>query len=422
MPQTDGYADYVDQQVRSPGQHRSQRDPDPEPAPDWSGLRRDTGEQDFRRPEPAPRGSSGRGPAGRGPAARGSADRGSADRGSADRGSADRGSAGHDGGGAGRGSFARGGLGRSEGQRSIRSTISLLLIVPLVSLFALYAYSAYSAVGNALARQNEQQLSNDLGAPVTALYVALDTERADALLYLVNPQAMMAVPGHQATPLATFQAAESATDKAVTGFKSANANAAGLEPSSAQPLLTSLVADLNTLPGLRQQIMNGKISLLSALDAYNNIYAPMSAFSTGFFDSDAPIPLFEQSNAVLQEGEATTSIAEQAALVGAVAATGGNMTAQEHLAFAQAVAEEKQDEAAGSAPIDWQESPDPYPAFWQTPLFQSFEKAQTAIDTASPGVLPSSALQAWNKAITPVIAQETATTGQARVGVTQGQN
>ncbi|HSZ43664.1 MAG TPA: nitrate- and nitrite sensing domain-containing protein [Trebonia sp.] len=311
---------------------------------------------------------------------------------------------------------------RAEGQRSIRSTISLLLIIPLLSLVALYAYSAYSTVGNALARQHEQQLSNDLGAPVTALYVALDTERADALLYLANPTALMAVPGHQSTPLATLQAAESATDKAAAGLTSANANATSMEPASAKPLMGTVDADLNTLPGLRKQIANGGITLISALNAYDSIYQPMSGFSTGFFDPDAPIPLFEQSDAVLDEGEATTYIAEQAALVGAVTATGGNMTGPEHLAFAQAVADEKQEEAAGSSAVDWQESPDPFPAFWQTSLFQSFEKAQSAIDTANPGVLPASELAEWNKDVTPVIQKESAETVQAQVGVTAGQN
>jgi signal transduction histidine kinase len=312
--------------------------------------------------------------------------------------------------------------GRPEGQRSIRSTISLLLIIPLLSLIALYAYSAYSTVGNALARQHEQQLSSDLGAPVTALYVALDTERADALLYLANPTALMSVPGHQSTPLATLQAAESATNKAVAGLHAANANAAGMESASAKPVMATVTADLNALNGVRQQIANGGITLISALNAYDNVYQPMSSFSSGFFDPNAPIPLYEQSDAVLQEGEATTYIAEQAALVGAAAATGGNMTAPEHLAFAQAVADEEQDEAAGSSAIDWQESPDPFPAFWQTSLFQSFEKARTGIDTANPGVLPASDLAEWNKDITPVIQKESAETAQAQVGVTAGQN
>lgn len=370
VPQKDGYADYVDQQVRPPGQHRSQRGQ----APSGGGQ--------------APSG---------GHAAAGRASGGPAE-------------------------SARLTAGRAEGQRSIRSMISLLLVVPLLSLVALYAYSAYSAVGNALARQHEQKLSSDLGTPVTTLYVALDSERADALLYLANPTALMAVPGHRATPLATWQAAESVTERAVAGFEAASANAAGLEPSSARPLLATLTTDLNTLPALRQQITTGDISLISALNAYDDIYEPMSAFSTGFFDPDAPIPVFEQSNAVLEQGEATTCIAEQAALVGAVAATGGDMTAPEHLAFAQAVADEKQEEAAGGTAIDWQESPDPYPAFWRSALFQSFEKAQAAIDTANPGVLPASDLAEWNKVITPVIERESAETAQAQVGVTAGQN
>ena len=39
-------------------------------------------------------------------------------------------------------------------QRSIRSTLSLLLIIPLVSLIALWAYAAANTVGGAIAKRD----------------------------------------------------------------------------------------------------------------------------------------------------------------------------------------------------------------------------------------------------------------------------
>ena len=310
--------------------------------------------------------------------------------------------------------------GPASHQRSIRSAISILLIVPLLSLVALYIYSAYATVGEAIARQDETTLNNDLGLPIEGLSTALSAERTDALLYLANPRALMAVPGHAATPLATLQAAETATDAAAAAFGTANAKASGLEQSYEKPLAANVAAQLDTLPAIRQKIMTGKIPLLQAFGDYNAIINTEPPFGLALADPGAPLLLFAQANAVLEEGEAAGSISEQATLVAAFAAA-GTMTPQDHLVFAQIVADEKQAEAAGTPAIDWQESPDPYPAFWNTALFRSFAKVQTAIDSAGPGPLPAADLLGWQQVSTPVLEQEAAVENQARVGITASQ-
>jgi hypothetical protein len=63
-------------------------------------------------------------------------------------------------------------------QRPIRSTLTVLLIIPVVSLIALWAYAASTTVGGAIAKQNSDTVNKDIGAPTQALFTQLTQERA----------------------------------------------------------------------------------------------------------------------------------------------------------------------------------------------------------------------------------------------------
>ena len=58
-----------------------------------------------------------------------------------------------------------GGPDRTARQRSIRSTITILLVIPLLSLIALWAYAAVSTVGGAIANKNDETLNQDHRCP-----------------------------------------------------------------------------------------------------------------------------------------------------------------------------------------------------------------------------------------------------------------
>src|SRR6266571_1505750 len=64
-------------------------------------------------------------------------------------------------------------------QRPIRSTLTILLVIPLVSLIALWAYAAGSTVGGAIGKQNSDTANKVIGAPTQALFEQLVQERAD---------------------------------------------------------------------------------------------------------------------------------------------------------------------------------------------------------------------------------------------------
>jgi hypothetical protein len=68
-------------------------------------------------------------------------------------------------------------------QRSIRSTITILLVLPLISLIALWAYAAASTVGGAIAKRNADALNKDVGGPLQVLGEQLAAERADTFAW-----------------------------------------------------------------------------------------------------------------------------------------------------------------------------------------------------------------------------------------------
>ena len=120
---------------------------------------------------------------------------------------------------------AIGGPDRAARQRSIRSTITILLVIPLLSLIALWAYAAVSTVGGAIANKNDETLNQITGAPIAALAQALETERADTFVW-------QSAHGH--LPRTAMDKQRTATDSAISGFRLAAAKASGLQPGREQ--------------------------------------------------------------------------------------------------------------------------------------------------------------------------------------------
>src|SRR3954468_17491022 len=96
-------------------------------------------------------------------------------------------------------------------QRSIRSTITLLLIIPLLSLIALWVYAASGTVGPALAKQHSAALNNTVGQPILNMSVALQAERAQAFAWQAS--------GGRTMPQAQLQQLFGTSDAAVAAWK-----------------------------------------------------------------------------------------------------------------------------------------------------------------------------------------------------------
>ena len=315
-------------------------------------------------------------------------------------------------------------------QRSIRSTITILLVIPLLSLIALWAYAAVSTVGGAIANKNDNTLNQDIGGPIATLATALQTERADTFVYqsahAVYQSAHGHLPAKAVDTMNGMQAAMNAqrprTSAAIAGFRVAAAKASGLEPAADKPVAAALLADLSRLTQLRTKIDAGSIQALPAFQDYTNTVNAIDPFAGGMSDPEgSSIAEYSEGQAVLQEGEAVSDIAEEASLVGGVLAGGGIMSKAEHTVFVQTVDDQRLLESLGDSPIDWQESPDPYAPVYVTPAFKNLQKLENEIVAGRPGGLFPVSPTTWQAGVGSVLAKLTGAEVATRLAVTSGQ-
>ena len=329
-------------------------------------------------------------------------------------------------------SLSRGanGAGRTARQRSIRSTITILLVIPLLSLIALWAYAAVSTVGGAIANQNDNTLNQEVGGPIAGLVGAIQTEGADTFVWQSAHALYQSAHGHlPARAVQAMNASKAAMDAqrprtsaAVAVFQVAAKKAEGLEPAADKPVEATLLADLNRLPQLRAEVDAGTIPALTAFEDYTATGNATDPYAAGLSDFDgSSIAEYSQGQAVLQEGEAAEDIGEEAALVGGVLAGGGVMSSAEHALFVQTVYAQRLLETLGASPNGWQESPNPYAPVDASPTFKNLQKLENAIIAGRAGAPLPVSPTAWQAGVGTVFAKLTAAETATRLDITSGQ-
>jgi signal transduction histidine kinase len=322
-----------------------------------------------------------------------------------------------------------GGPGRAARQRSIRSTITILLVIPLLSLIALWAYAAVSTVGGAIANKNDNTLNQEVGAPIAALSAALQTERADTFVWQSAHALDLSAHGHlPAKVVQAMKASEAAmdaqrprTNAALAAFEVAAKEAQSLQPASDRPVAATLLADLNQLPQLRAEVDAGTIPALTAFEDYTTTGNAIDPYAGGLSNPDGSIAEYSEAQAVLQEGEAVGDIAEEASLVGGVLAGGDVMSKAEHTVFVQTVDDQRLLEALGDSPNDWQENPNPYAPVDASPAFKNLQKLENAIVAGRPGALLPVSPTAWQAGVGTVLVKLVGAEVATRLAVTSGQ-
>jgi signal transduction histidine kinase len=319
---------------------------------------------------------------------------------------------------------------RTARQRSIRSTITILLVIPLLSLIALWAYAAVSTVGGAIANQNDNTLNQEVGGPIAALVGALQTEGADTFVWQSAHALYQSAHGHlPAQAVEAMNASKAAMDAqrprtsaAVADFQAAAKKAESLEPAADKPVAATLLADLNRLPRLRAEVDAGTIPALTAFEDYTATGNATDPYAGGLSDFDgSSIAEYSQGQAVLQEGEAAEDIGEEASLVGGVLVGGGTMSQAEHTLFVQTVDDQRLLESLGDSPNDWQESSNPYAPVDASPAFKNLQKLENAIIAGRPGAPVPVRSTAWEAGVGTVFAKLTAAESATRLAVTSGQ-
>jgi signal transduction histidine kinase len=301
---------------------------------------------------------------------------------------------------------------RTARQRSIRSTLTMLLVLPLVSLIALWVYAASSTLGGALAKRGSDTLNKQIGTPTELMIVQLETERSQTFAW------QSAHPRPSRTALTKQRAL---TDAAVAAFRAGVTSAAGLEPAADKPAAAALLAKLSQLAGVRTQVDAGTITPLAAFQDYNATEQAVYPFVNSLFNPQESLLWYQESQAALQNGEAVDAIGQEAALVGGAFASGGTMPADIYQQFTQTVGNQRLFESLGNATVYWQLGPDPYLPVFGSPAFASLQKLENKIIAAGPGARLTVSPAAWQAAVQSVIAKSTVAAISFQAGDTRGQ-
>jgi hypothetical protein len=281
------------------------------------------------------------------------------------------------------------------GQRSIRSTFIILFAVPLISLVALYSYLASGTAGAAFAKRDADTVNKDLGVPTSALYLQLDTERTDTLVWQ---------SARGKVPEAGLDAQRKVTDSAIAAFTAAARAARGAEPPAGRAAVAAVVGKLGAIGGIRKQVDAGTDAPLAAFQAYNDVIDAAFPISAGALTNPGTsIVFYEEGLGTGEMGQALEYVDREASLVGGALAAGAAMSGAAYQLFLGALDEQRFLERVGQAPMYWQQYPDPYPPVFASAAYAQFAAMEDKIAAAGPGVrLPVSAAT-WQAGLGKVV-------------------
>ena len=301
---------------------------------------------------------------------------------------------------------------RQGRQRPIRSTLTVLLVIPLVSLVALWAYAASSTVGGVIAKRHSDTANRIIGAPTQALFQQLVLERTDTFIWQ---------SAHGLEPRTGLDAQRKQTDAAVAAFRAAVAAAAGVQVPLARSALATVAAKFGQLSQIRAAVDAGTLQPLAAFQAYNGVYDASFTLGHGTLaDPNMGVLLYEQGEGAADEGEALEFIGREAALVGGALVSGGRMSAAEHQLFDEYVGEQRLLEQIGESPGYWQQNLDPYLQVFASPAYQAFKAMEDRIAAASPGARIPVSPAAWQSGLTSVMGPFISAETLARADTTRG--
>jgi signal transduction histidine kinase len=268
------------------------------------------------------------------------------------------------------GSFHIGGIKPvGRGQRSIRSAISWLLILPIVTMIGLYAYAVSGAIGPAVAKQRVAAVNAAIGAPDAYMQLYLEKEQSDTFIWQAS---------YHRAPGINLKADYALTDKYVAELEVGLAKVRGTlnqVGATSGPLLQGLSARLR----LRTVAANlkGTAGALNAFEGYNSILDVIETFSNSLINLNGSIAEVQESKALIFASEGTVDMAEISTLLGGVLTSGSTMTPGEYQLFASLYYDQVDAYKSVDDPFVWQVSPDPYyqsslgPGQMNTPLVQS---------------------------------------------------
>ena len=275
---------------------------------------------------------------------------------------------------------------RRPRQRSIKTLLALLFIVPLVSLLALWTFAASVTLINAVREHNYTSENQHYGGAAQALGLQLAQERSQVFVWL---------SGGRKTPLARLFVQRKATDAAVASFEHGVGARTGMVPQPARPALSRFIAALGSLSNVRSRVEARQISPLKAFQDYNAIIdSQFQLYGQLVAVNDAS--LYQQGIASLQAGRALEMIDREVTLVNGALAAGGEMNKNERLMFTQDVGNQRL--LIGDALQQfWPDLAAGYRDVYTSPAYRQFSAIENRIvaSVGNGGRVPVSAAQ-WS--------------------------
>ena len=216
-------------------------------------------------------------------------------------------------------------------QRPVRRLLALLFVIPLASLLALWGFAASVTLSNAIQAHNFNTEDGLYGGWAQAVVTQVAQERLQSFEWLSS---------HGLAAKQPMLAQQRATDTAVNSFRSGVNSNPGLILPSARPALQNALAALGRLSSIRASVNSGRMTALSAFQAYNAIVdAQFRLFSALVVVNDTP--LYQQAAASVTAGRAVEMASREVTLVAGAFAAGDHMSTAERVLFAQTVATQR---------------------------------------------------------------------------------
>ncbi|HEX5294143.1 MAG TPA: nitrate- and nitrite sensing domain-containing protein, partial [Streptosporangiaceae bacterium] len=213
--------------------------------------------------------------------------------------------------------------------RSMRLTLTTLLIVPLVSLVALWGFAASVTLGNALRDRNYNHLVSTGAKVYDQLETRLAEERLQTFIYLST--------GGR-SPVAPLTAARAQTNALLVSYRRNQESTRGDSPASLEQAGNILAAQLAKIPGIRAGVDSGALSPSAAFQAYSGLVDAEFALFQATGSIGLNLAVYAQTAASIQAARALEDLGREITLMAGAAAGGGQMSVEDRQLFASAVA------------------------------------------------------------------------------------
>jgi signal transduction histidine kinase len=221
-------------------------------------------------------------------------------------------------------------FGRPGRTRSMRSTLTALLIVPLISLVLLWAFGVSVTLGNALRDRTYNHLVSSGAKYDDELETQLASERLQTFIWLSTGRR---------SPVAPLTAVRKKTDAVLTAYFANGQQSRGKDSAALQAIGDRFNAQLRTITRVRAAVDSGSVSPSEGFQDYSNLVDDLfTLFDSSGTAIGVNLNVYTQTTGAVQAARTLEDVSRELTLAGGALAVGGQMTAGDRVLFASAVA------------------------------------------------------------------------------------